>query len=502
MSAARIKSTELQSQLSQKSSHCNQLTSEVSALSVELESSQNAYNKLQSSLSAIQSKLDLNSKEIEILTVEKEELQTRLNSILNDLDFAHKKLEMSGKEKSEHVHMMAIKDQQLLEVEAEKSKVSSELRENKAVVQNMQENLHKIVDEKNATIFKLKQDNLTTVAELTIAEKKIEIIDKELLKLRSQLEDSNDSFLKEKRSLTEELSNATEHVNRLSSEVVKKGEVLADKELELSTFKSENDQLTSELSITMDKLHQANVSVEKLQSQLVTLTKEFDAKTRFVTIYLCVVSCMHVTICMMFLYGGQYCLHTSPPNLHTLPAHYFVILISLRYFETLENDMLVVKRHIESLNHKMKNSSTDHHLDEVALDDTEQECQIVKLLNTIQQEVYDVTDAKRNLEVQVSSLSEQKKSNERYYYYISIDLKVKCNYFYVSRKLQKLEQEVDSLRVDLSQVTALKEELSNEACQLREKYEEEVSSLLMYLACVYGCSMVKAFKRFPCCFCF
>ena len=44
-----------------------------------------------------------------------------------------------------------------------------------------------------------------------------------------------------------------------------------------------------------------------------------------------------------------------------------------------------------------------------------------------------------------------------------------------SRKLQKLEQEVDSLRVDLSQVTALKEQLSNEACQLREEYQEEVS---------------------------
>ena len=257
-------------------------------MSAELESSQNAYNMLQSSLSTIQSKLGLNSKEIEILTVEKEELQTRLNSILNDLDFAHKKLEMSGKEKSEHVHVMAIKDQQLIEVEAEKSKVSSELRESKAVIQNMQENLHKIVDEKNATIFKLKQDNLTVVAELTVAEKKIEIIDKELLKLRSQLEESNDSFLKEKRSLTEELSNATEQVNRLSSEVVKKGEALAGKESELSTFKSENDQLANELSFTMDKLHQANMSVETLQSQLVTLTKEFDDKTRFV--YLCVVS--------------------------------------------------------------------------------------------------------------------------------------------------------------------------------------------------------------------
>lgn len=284
MSVARIKSTELQNQLAHKESHCNQLTSEVSALSAELESSQNACNTLQSSLSSIQSKLNMNSKEIEILTVEKEELQTRLNSILNDLDFAHKKLETSGKEKSEHVHMMAIKDQQLLEVEAEKSKVLSELRESKAVMQNMQENLHKIVDEKNAEIFKLKQDNLTAIAELTVAGKKIEIIDKELLKLRSQLEESNDSFLKEKKSLSEELSDATEQINRLSNELVKKDEALAGKEAELLTIKSENNQLTNELSITKDQLCQANLSGEKLQSQIITLTKETDAKTRLVLV--------------------------------------------------------------------------------------------------------------------------------------------------------------------------------------------------------------------------
>lgn len=281
MSVAQIKSTELQNQLTHKESHCNQLTSEVSALSAELESSQNACNTLQSSLSNVQSKLNSNNKEIEILRVEKEELQTRLNSVLNDLDFAHKKLEMSGKEKSEHVHVMAIKDQQLLEVEAEKSKAMSELRENKGVVQNMQENLHKIVDEKNAEIFKLKQENLTAISELTVAEKKIEITDKELLKLRSQLEESNDSFLKDKRSLTEELSNTTEQINRLSNELVKKDEVLADKESELLTFKTENNQLTNELLITKDQLHQANLSGEKFQSQLVALTKEINAKTRF-----------------------------------------------------------------------------------------------------------------------------------------------------------------------------------------------------------------------------
>ena len=281
MSVVHVKCTELQNQLTQKDRHCNQLTSEVSALSAELESSQSACSTLQSSLSMTQSKLDLSSKDIEILTVEKEELQTRLNSILSDLDCAHKKLEMSGKEKCEYVHAVSIKDQQLLEVEAEKGKVSNELRESKAMMQNMQENLHKIVDEKNAAIFKLKQDNLTTVAELTVAEKKNEISDKELLKLRSRLEESNDSFLKEKRSLTEELSNATEQVNRLSNEVVKKDEVLVGKESELKTFKNENDHLTNELSITEDKLHQANCFIEKLQSQLATLTNESDAKTRF-----------------------------------------------------------------------------------------------------------------------------------------------------------------------------------------------------------------------------
>ena len=285
MSVAHIKNTELQNQLTQKENYCNQLTSEVSALSMELESSQNACNTLQSSLSNYQSKHNSSSKEVGILTVEKEELQTRLTSILNDLDSAHKKLEVSGKEKSEHVHVMAIKDQQLLEVEAEKSKLLSESRENKAVLQNMQENLHKIVDEKNAEIFKLKQDKLTTVAELTVAEKKIEIMNKELLKLRTQLEESNDSFLKEKRSLTEELSSTSEQKTRLSNELVQKDEVLAGKEAELLNFKSENNQLTNELSIAKDKIHQANLSDDKLQSRLVTLTQEISAKTRSTTNY-------------------------------------------------------------------------------------------------------------------------------------------------------------------------------------------------------------------------
>ena len=285
MSVAHIKNTELQNQLAQKENYCNQLTSEVSALSMELESSQNACNTLQSSLSNYQSKHNSSSKEVGILTVEKEELQTRLTSILNDLDSAHKKLEVSGKEKSEHVHVMAIKDQQLLEVEAEKSKLLSESRENKAVLQNVQENLHKIVDEKNAEIFKLKQDKLTTVAELTVAEKKIEIMNKELLKLRTQLEESNDRFLKEKRSLTEELSSTSEQITRLSNELVQKDEVLAGKEAELLNFKSENNQLTNELSIAKDKIHQANLSDDKLQSRLVTLTQEISAKTRSTTNY-------------------------------------------------------------------------------------------------------------------------------------------------------------------------------------------------------------------------
>lgn len=63
----------------------------------------------------------------------------------------------------------------------------------------------------------------------------------------------------------------------------------------------------------------------------------------------------------------------------------------------------------------MKESSTGQQLDEVLLQDSNQESQIVKLLNTIQQEIHDVTKANHDLEAQVSSLSEQKKSHERYY---------------------------------------------------------------------------------------
>lgn len=85
-----------------------------------------------------------------------------------------------------------------------------------------------------------------------------------------------------------------------------------------------------------------------------------------------------------------------------------LLFCHFRHFESLENDMLVIRRHIESLNDKVK--SSDQQQSE-PLDDTDS--QVVKLLNTIQQEVYDVTSAKRDLEVQVSSLLEQKQSNER-----------------------------------------------------------------------------------------
>ena len=77
--------------------------------------------------------------------------------------------------------------------------------------------------------------------------------------------------------------------------------------------------------------------------------------------------------------------------------------------------MSVIRQHIESLNQKMKENSTDQQSGEVLIHDTEQESQIVKLLNTLQQEIHDVTKAKHDLEAQVSSLLEQKKSNERYY---------------------------------------------------------------------------------------
>ena len=49
------------------------------------------------------------------------------------------------------------------------------------------------------------------------------------------------------------------------------------------------------------------------------------------------------------------------------------------------------------------------------VDETEQECQLVNLLSTVQQKVCDVAKAKHSLELQVSSLSEEKKRSERYY---------------------------------------------------------------------------------------
>lgn len=74
----------------------------------------------------------------------------------------------------------------------------------------------------------------------------------------------------------------------------------------------------------------------------------------------------------------------------------------------------MIRQYIVSINHEVKESSTDQQLDEALLADIKQESQVVKLLNTLQQEIHDVTKTKRDLEVQVSSLSEQKKSNERY----------------------------------------------------------------------------------------
>jgi len=47
-----------------------------------------------------------------------------------------------------------------------------------------------------------------------------------------------------------------------------------------------------------------------------------------------------------------------------------------------------------------------------AADDVEQD-QIVQHLDSIQQEIQDVTQAKHDLEVQVSSLSQQKEYNEK-----------------------------------------------------------------------------------------
>ena len=274
------KNAELQDQLVHKDSHCKQLSSEVAALSSELASSQTTSKTQQASLSETQSELNLSKKEVDILTVEKRELQSRLESVLSDLDSAHKKLEINGKEKSKHVHVMAIKDQQMLEVEAEKSKLLDELKESKTVATTTQENLQKIVDEKNAEIFKVKQDNITAGAELTVAQKRIEIIDKELHKLRSQMEESSSNFLTEKSTLSAELSSTAEQLNQVKSELAKKDEALNSKELEVTNFNEHKTQLSVELGKLKSDLAKANSFGDRLQTQIVTLTEEVDIKTR------------------------------------------------------------------------------------------------------------------------------------------------------------------------------------------------------------------------------
>jgi len=274
------KNVELQDQLVHKESHCKQLSSEVAALSSELASSQTTFKTQQASLSETQSELNLSKKEVDILTVEKRELQSRLESVLSDLDSAHKKLEVNGKEKSKHVHVMAIKDQQMLEVEAEKSKLLDELKESKTVAETTQENLQKIVDEKNAEIFKVKQDNITAGAELTVAQKRIEIIDKELHKLRSQMEETSSNFYKEKSTLSAELSSTTQQLNQVKSELAKKNEALNRKELEVANFNEHKTQLSVELDKLKADLNKANSFGDRLQTQIVTLTEEVDIKTR------------------------------------------------------------------------------------------------------------------------------------------------------------------------------------------------------------------------------
>jgi len=280
LSTTSAKNAELQDKLLTKESHCKQLSSEVAALSSELKSSQTTCKAQQASLSDSQSELDLSKKEVDILSVEKRELQTRLESVLSDLNSAHKKLEIGGKEKSEHVHVMAIKDQQMLEMESEKSKLVDELRESKTIAQSTQENLQKIVDEKNAEIFKIKQDSLTTGAELTVAEKRIEILDKELHKLRSQMEESSSSFLKDKTTLSAELSSTTEELTQIKSKLAKKDEALNSKELEVINFNEQNKQLSLELNQIKVDLAKANSTCDRLQTQIVTLTEEVDIKTR------------------------------------------------------------------------------------------------------------------------------------------------------------------------------------------------------------------------------
>lgn len=69
----------------------------------------------------------------------------------------------------------------------------------------------------------------------------------------------------------------------------------------------------------------------------------------------------------------------------------------------------------------MKETFTDEQIDTVLRDNNEEENQIVKLLNTIQEEIQNVTKAKHDLEVEVSLLSEQKNSNERLFYYVDFE---------------------------------------------------------------------------------
>ena len=163
----------------------------------------------------------------------------------------------------------------------------------------------------------------------------------------------------------------------------------------------------------------------------------------------------------------------------------FFFFFFRRHIETLENDLQIIRQHIQSLNCVVKDQSTEQQ--EAA--DVEQD-QIVQHLDSIQQEIQDVTQAKHDLEVQVSSLSQQKEYNEKYYSYFPYDL---CVCYFLCREILRLQADVHSLRKDHSQVTALKDQLSNEAHQLRNQLQDEVSFL---------CGLhFRVFERFPNLFC-
>ena len=83
-------------------------------------------------------------------------------------------------------------------------------------------------------------------------------------------------------------------------------------------------------------------------------------------------------------------------------------MLFCRHIETLENDLQVIRQHIQSLNCAVKDQSTERQ----ETIDVEQ-AQIVQHLDGIQQEIQDVTQAKQDLEVQVSSLSQQNEFNEK-----------------------------------------------------------------------------------------